>query len=213
MKILKFFLFLCFFTMLYSCSQKEDLQLAEEQSYSSTMDVEKDKDLALLKDGANGTDGKGGDGEKDNPLLLYCDCEMYQDSIDKYAPLCKEFEDVYPFCDILESFELAYETCLELPPQCPDGFTFDGKNCYSGIHIPQGFRGFIWKNGGFYVKPNCDGVGEDGKPVLVKVDENCCPPGFGFDGKNCHYWGVYIPKEYDGGFIYNNAFYARPACK
>jgi len=205
--------------MLYSCSQKEDLQLAEKQSSSSTIEMEQDKDLALLKDGANGTDGKGGEGGDGgkggdgDPLLWYCDCDIYKERIKKFTKKCEEEGDVYPeWCRLRDIAIQDYEICQNLPPQCPEGFVYDGKNCYSGIHIPQGFRGFIWRNG-FYVAPNCDKVGEDGKPVLVEVDENCCPPGFGFDGKNCHYWGVYIPKEYDGGFIYNNAFYARPACK
>ena len=78
-----------------------------------------------------------------------------------------------------------------LYPPCPGTFTYDGANCYSGLHIPNGYQGFIFGNS-FYVK------------------QRCCPPGYTFDGANC-YSGVHYPSGYNG-FIYNNTFYVQRNC-
>lgn len=87
---------------------------------------------------------------------------------------------------------------------CPTGFTYDGANCYSGVHWPSGYQGFVW-NGGFYVKRNCS----------ISTANNCCPPNFVFDGANCHYPLLYVPEGYTG-FVLGNSFYVKykeGACK
>jgi len=91
-----------------------------------------------------------------------------------------------------------YLACLELVPQCPPGFIFDGCNCYSGVHFPDGYTGFVCNNG-FYVKQNCE----------ISTENDCYPEGFEFDGANCHYFGLYFPDGYVG-FVWNNAFYTKP---
>lgn len=138
-----------------------------------------------------------------------------------------------------------YLSCiLECEPpvictDCPPGYVFDGANCYSGLSIPVGYDGFIYKNA-VYVEPNCCTVCPNGSEWdgancyfglhfpegyegfiwnnAFYVNENCnisttngcCPDGFEFDGANC-YSGVHFPEGYDG-FVYNNSFYVEPSC-
>lgn len=75
---------------------------------------------------------------------------------------------------------------------CPSGYTYDGNNCYSGVHFPSGYEGFIWNNT-FYTSSN----------------GTTCPNGFTYDGANCHS-GLYFPGW--EGFIWNNTFYLVPQC-
>jgi len=75
---------------------------------------------------------------------------------------------------------------------CPNGYTYDGENCYSGVHFPSGYEGFIWNNT-FYTSSN----------------GTTCPNGFTYDGANCHS-GLYFPGW--EGFIWNNTFYLVPRC-
>ena len=83
---------------------------------------------------------------------------------------------------------------------CPSGSKFDGANCYFGVHFPEGYEGFVYKNS-FYTKQNC----------AISTANDCCPPGSIFDGANC-YFGVHFPYWYDG-FVYNNSFYTQPNCE
>jgi len=93
-----------------------------------------------------------------------------------------------------------YWACKAKKPSCPNGFVYDGANCYSRLHFPAGYSGFIWGNG-FYTKQNC----------AKSRANNCCPPGYIFDGANCHFFGLYFPSGWEP-FIWNNAFYLKPKC-
>jgi len=115
-------------------------------------------------------------------LVLYSNCITYG------GQACQLADDKYE----------EYLACLELVPQCPPGFEFDGCNCYSGVHFPEGYTGFVYNNG-FYVEQNCN----------ISTANDCCPKGFEFDGQNCHYNGLYFPDGYEG-FVWNNAFYTKP---
>lgn len=122
---------------------------------------------------------------------------------------------------------------------CPPGYVFDGANCYSGLRIPVGYDGFIYKNS-VYVEPNCctvcpNGSEWDGANCYfglhfpegyegfiynnafyvtencdISTSNGCCPNGFEFDGANC-YSGIHFPEGYEG-FVYNNSFYVEPSC-
>lgn len=106
-----------------------------------------------------------------------------------------------PDCVAAIFYRDQYFSCLEKEPTCPYGFTFDGANCYSGIHFPAGYNGFVLGNG-FYTQQNCS----------ISTANDCCPPGFAFDGANCHYWELYFPSNYEA-FILNNTFYVEPVCE
>ena len=78
-----------------------------------------------------------------------------------------------------------------LYPPCPEGTTHDGVGCRTNIRIPNGYKGFIYRNS-LYVK------------------QRCCPDGFVYDGAHC-YSGITYPEEYEG-FIYDNKFYVHSNC-
>ncbi len=125
-----------------------------------------------------------------------CNCAgIYQSYLNAYSN-CIVFGGYY--CTLAQQYWSAYQSCLHKEPECPNGFIYDGCNCYSGVHFPQGYVGFVWGNG-FYVVQNCG----------ISPANNCCPPGFTFDGANCHYFGLYFPAGYQG-FVWNNAFYTTP---
>ena len=111
------------------------------------------------------------------------------------------------YCNEARYYWDAYWACKNKKPICPSGFVFDGANCYSKIHIPQGYSGFIWGPNGdkwdrsFYVKPNCN----------ISRANNCCPSGTTYDGANCRYYNVYVPAGWEP-FIWNGAFYVKPKC-
>ncbi len=81
---------------------------------------------------------------------------------------------------------------------CPENTHYDGANCFYGT-APGGYIPII-KNNAFYVTPNC----------LISANNNCCPPGYVFDGQDCHS-GISFPSKHQG-FVYNNRFYVRPEC-
>lgn len=117
-----------------------------------------------------------------NYLVLYNNCIVYGGS----------------YCTQAQQALSSYYSCLGKEPTCPPGFEFDGCNCYSGVHFPSGYNGFVFGNG-FYVQQNCS----------ISTANNCCPSGFTFDGANCNYVGLYFPPGYTG-FVYGNAFYTTP---
>jgi hypothetical protein len=105
-------------------------------------------------------------------------------------------------CNEAQVYNLLYLSCKnKIPTVCPGGFSYDGANCYSGLHFPSGYNGFVWGNG-FYTQQNCN----------ISTSNNCCPAGFGYDGANCHFWGLYFPSNYEA-FIWNNTFYVKPKCQ
>ncbi len=80
--------------------------------------------------------------------------------------------------------------------KCPPGFWFDGENCYSGIHYPDGWSPFVWEDNGFYL------VSQNGT----------CPPGYWFNGAHCyHHSAKHFPNSYDP-LVWNNTFYVKPNC-
>ncbi|HMT54816.1 MAG TPA: matrixin family metalloprotease [Saprospiraceae bacterium] len=94
---------------------------------------------------------------------------------------------------------IRYFDCIKFNECCPPGSSFDGANCYYGIHF-AGVNGFIYNNA-FYTTRNCNEY----------PSNNCCPPGSTFDGANC-YFGIHIPAGHTG-FIYNNSFYTTKNCE
>ena len=91
--------------------------------------------------------------------------------------------------------ECTPEPCTD----CPPGYTYDGANCYSGVHYPSGYEGFIWSRN-FYTKRNCS----------ISTANNCCPSGYSFDGANC-YSGKWHPSGWDP-FIWQRTFYVKAKC-
>ncbi len=127
-----------------------------------------------------------------------CNCENSYRTYVHYKLLCEVYGGSH--CFKARLYYNAYLNCLEKEIHCPPGFVYDGANCYSGVHFPEGYEGFIWGNG-FYTKQNCK----------ISTENDCCPGGFGFDGANCHYWGLYFPSDYEP-FIWHNTFYVKPKC-
>lgn len=130
-------------------------------------------------------------------------CNGYLNASVIYEGYCRIFGGASGYCTLALFYEVLYYSCLEDDPtvQCPYGFEFDGANCYSGVHFPSGYTGFVLGNG-FYTQQNCS----------ISTANDCCPPGFAFDGANCHYWELYFPSEYEG-FVLNNTFYVKPICE
>ena len=126
------------------------------------------------------------------------DCSGLYSTYQVYSTYCQLGFPGY--CSAAQNYYSQYIACLNSTIHCPNGFTYDGANCYSGVHFPSGYNGFIYGNG-FYVQQNCG----------ISTANNCCPNGFGYDGANCHYWGLYFPSSYEP-FIYNNAFYVKAKC-
>lgn len=138
------------------------------------------------------------------PECDYCDCLRIYSSYLSAVVSCKINPSV---CDLVNQLWLEFDNCKSIPPVCPEGFKFDGCNCYSGVFVPEGYNPFIWGADEtdikqFYVKQNC----------RISEENNCCPPGYKFDGANCLKTGINIPPDYPGGFIYNGTYYAVPNC-
>ncbi len=103
------------------------------------------------------------------------------------------------YCKIADAKYSQYINCLSSTPTCPSNYIFDGCNCYSQIHYPDGYEPFTFGNA-FYVAQNCS----------ISSNNNCCPPGFQFDGANCwsgHYF--YQDGEFANieGFGWGGAFF------
>ena len=130
-----------------------------------------------------------------------CDCEGIWANYVDHILYCNVYGNAFNHCTKRDQLYLEYLACRRKQNHCPPGFTFDGANCYSGLHFPQGYNGFIWDNG-FYTQPNC----------AISTNNNCCPPGYYFDGANCHYSGIYYPSSSYDAFIWNNTFYVVPNC-
>jgi hypothetical protein len=128
-----------------------------------------------------------------------CDAEWYAYNIEMNS--CRYYGNQYGFCDRANIYLALWNNCKNKTPGCPGGFSYDGANCYSGVHFPSGYNGFVYGNG-FYTQQNCN----------ISTANDCCPPGFGYDGANCHYWGLYFPSNYEA-FIWNNTFYLKPKCQ
>jgi hypothetical protein len=101
-------------------------------------------------------------------------------------------------CEELIRVDKELKACQNMTPTCPNGFVFDGANCWSKITFPSGYEGFVF-GGGFYTKRNCK----------ISTKNDCCPPGYLFDGANCHYYGTYFSDKYTP-FIWNRTFYVKP---
>ena len=129
-----------------------------------------------------------------------CDCRNSYDAYIQSSIQCRAYGNYYGHCDRAWSDYQFWVRCTQKTDHCPNGFSFDGANCYSAVHFPSGYNGFIWGSG-FYTQQNCS----------ISTSNNCCPPGFGYDGANCHYWGLYFPSDYEP-FIYNNCFYVKSKC-
>ena len=80
---------------------------------------------------------------------------------------------------------------------CPDNYTYDGANCYSGVHFQEGLE--------IYTIPGVQSY------MTTPLENGECPPGFASSGVNCFYTGLYIPFGYEG-FGSGNAFYVEPNC-
>lgn len=129
-----------------------------------------------------------------------CGCNNIYATYVTYSIQCQAYGNYWGHCDWASYYYSQYIACLNQDIHCPAGFTYDGANCYSGVHFPSGYNGFIYGNG-FYTQQNCS----------ISTANNCCPGGFGYDGTNCHYWGLYFPSDYEP-FIWNNTFYVKPNC-
>jgi hypothetical protein len=130
-----------------------------------------------------------------------CDCSSTYNAYAQARLQCQAYQGMWGHCQGTQDLLNLYESCIKKKNNCPNGFVFDGANCYSGVHFDsKKYKGFIWGNG-FYTQRNCK----------VSTANNCCPPGFGFDGANCHYWGKYFPSDFEP-FIWNNTFYVRSKC-
>ena len=139
-------------------------------------------------------------GNQSNSSRAVCNCDNAYNSYITYYIQCQAYGNVWGHCTAANNAWNLYVSCLAQTNHCPTGFIFDSANCYSGIHFPSGYNGFIWGNG-FYTQRNCS----------ISTANNCCPNGYGFDGANCHYWGVYFPSDYQP-FIWNNTFYVVSKC-
>jgi hypothetical protein len=129
------------------------------------------------------------------------DCSNLSSTANTYWIQCQVYGNVWGHCDAYLYWYNQYLNCVNQQPICPSGFSYDGANCYSGVHFPPEYEGFVFGNG-FYTTQNCS----------VSTANNCCPPGFGYDGANCHYWGLYFPPGYEA-FIWNECFYVQPICQ
>lgn len=129
-----------------------------------------------------------------------CGCDNIWASYVTLSIQCQAYGDWWGHCTAASNTYSQWVACTNQTITCPNGFTYDGANCYSGVHFPSGYNGFIWGNG-FYTQRNCS----------ISWANNCCPNGFGYDGANCHYWGLYFPSSYTP-FIWNNTFYVKAKC-
>ncbi len=139
---------------------------------------------------------KGANARTNDP----CGCDNIYSAWVTYNLQCQAYGNYWGHCTLAANTWSNYIACTNLTVTCPSGFTFDGANCYSGVHFPSGYNGFIYGNG-FYTQQNCS----------ISTANNCCPPGYGYDGANCHYWGLYFPSDYEP-FIYNRTFYVKHKC-
>lgn len=130
-----------------------------------------------------------------------CNCSPYNILYLYNSAQCSYYGNIYGNCTQASAYLTLYYECTGQTPTCPYGFTFDGANCYSGVHFPSGYTGFALGNG-FYTQQNCS----------ISTANNCCPSGFAFDGANCHYWELYFPSEFEP-FVLNNTFYVKPICE
>lgn len=132
-----------------------------------------------------------------------CGCDQIYKTYQLYYYYCSAYRNLFgpAYCNNAAYYWNLYLECKSMKPTCPNGFIFDGANCYSGLHFPKGYEGFIWGQG-FYTKPNCN----------ISRNNNCCPSGYIYDGANCHFYGLYFPKGWEP-FMWNNAFYLKPKCK
>ena len=133
----------------------------------------------------------------------YYDEQYYYCKTYGYSSDCKGESKLYAdsqmyaiYCENACAGDCEPEPCTE----CPPGFVFDGLNCYSGVHYPSGYKGFIYGRG-FYTEQNCS----------ISTDNECCPQGFTYDGANCHFFGKYFPSGATA-FIYNRTFYVETIC-
>jgi len=87
-------------------------------------------------------------------LMDACGCDDIYATYITYSIQCQAYGNVWGHCDWASYYYSQYLACLDKEIHCPDGFTYDGANCFSGVRIPPGYTGFIWDNK-FYVEPKC----------------------------------------------------------
>lgn len=140
---------------------------------------------------------------ENNSFLTTKNCLVYADNNCCPSGTVEEGEFCL-FSSIPSGYEgFIYENSFYLEKECddccPEGYTFDGGNCFSGKRFTEEYEAFVYRNK-FYTKTK-------GDCEINSID--CCPFGTIYDNANC-LWSE-IPYGYEG-FVYDNGFYVVPDC-